>query len=230
MKRPVQQNIMKRPVQQSIMKRPVRISSFTDLSVRVSYAILDWLRGWERAAACRPAVRICALICVKFCVQNVHAVWLVHYEFRESRLSESCSLLKWLSAHTHNSVLSEIRCSRFAPAALWVCDNPLSQGRNFDVAVNILVYFEIVRSCGNASVHPRNMLLAVKSQLSALHCTAPVHVTHSNLNCVYSSPCAWTPHWPPFVSSTVQTLVIECLMWVFWLTWQCWAYSKAQGT
>jgi len=107
---------------------------FTDLSVQRELGNIRLAEGWVRTSA--GTVHICVPICLKFGVQNIHAVRLGHFELRENRRSESRSSLTSISAHIHNSVLSEIRCARFAPTALWVCDNLHSQGRTFVVAVN----------------------------------------------------------------------------------------------
>jgi len=63
-------------------------SHFTYLSVQRELGNIRLAEGWVRTSAC--TVRICVPICLKFSVvQNIHAVRLGHFEFRENRRSES---------------------------------------------------------------------------------------------------------------------------------------------
>jgi hypothetical protein len=167
-------------------------SYFTDLSVQCELGNFRLAEGWVRASAC--TVRICVPICVKFCVvPNIHAVWLGHFEFCENLRSESRFSLTCISGHIHNSVLSEIRFARFAPTALWVCENLRSQGRTFVVAVN-----EVTSSDTCVLWNRVTSLERLGKLTECVVGSAPVRATCSNLNCVYSLPCARTPHWPTY--------------------------------
>ena len=167
-------------------------SYLTDLSVQRELGNFRLAEGWVRASAC--TVRICVPICLKFgVVPNIHAVWLWHFEFRENRRSESRFSLTCISGHRHNSVLSAIR---FAPTALWVCENLRIQGRTFVVAVN-----KVTCVLWNRVTSWERLCTLTECVVgSALHCAAPVHATYtrSNLNCVCSLSCARPRHWPTY--------------------------------
>ena len=190
----------------------------------MSFTIFDSLRGWEWSSAC--TVRISVPICLKFGVQNLHWIWLVRYEFRANRAVKAA--VRWhqlLSTYIIpfgvKSDTEDLRPLLLAIMSLWT----YAQARPYFCCgckwSYQFIYLCTLKSCGHVGTpwYTHGMCL-LEWRASCLHFTALCV-------CVCVCACACVRlivrrnSTLSNLSSTVQTLVTECLMWVFRLTWQC---------